>query len=440
MLTEFKEHIRTNFSFLKDKKILVANSGGLDSSTLTRLLNQSELQIELAHCNFRLRGKDSDNDEQFVKDLAKKLNIKCYTKQFNTEEFANKNNVSIQMAARQLRYDWFYELLAENNLDYIVTAHHLDDSLETFILNFSRGTGLNGLTGIPEVNGKIIRPLLQFSRKQIEAFAQATKLVWREDSSNAETKYKRNKIRHQVISLLKEINPSLLDTFKQTTAHLQQSRDILNDTILELKKRVVIPVQAGIHKINIQKIKELSHPKAYLYEILKEYGFKEWDDVVNLLDAQSGKQLFSETHRLVKDREHFLLESRTTQIEKESLLIFENEENISKDDFFLSIITTKNIGDLNQNLVHIDKDKLQFPLKLRKWKQGDYFYPFGMNGKKKLSKFFKDEKFSLIDKENTWLLCSNEDIVWVVNKRLDNRFKITDKTQNILQIVFKKKQ
>ncbi len=442
MLGKFQEHINTNFSFLKAKKVLVAISGGVDSVVLTDLLFKSKLDIELAHCNFRLRGKDSDDDERFVKDLALKLGVECHSIQFDTEEFARRNKLSIQMAARQLRYNWFQELLKENNLDYITTAHHLDDSLETFILNFSRGTGLDGFIGIPEKNNKIIRPLINFSKEQIEVYAKENKLDWREDISNNETKYTRNKIRHQIIPLLKELNPSLLESYKETKEHLKQSLHIVNDAVAKVKKEVISNEEKDLVKLDIKGIKSLSDPKAYLYQLLKEYGFSEWNDVVNLLDAQSGKQVFSETYRLLKDRDHLLLKRIANNNRNEFFLIHKGETRIVDSTFFIEFkdANMNNLNSGDKNTILVDKDKLTFPLELRKWREADYFYPLGMNGKKKLSKFFKDEKFSLLDKENTWLLCSNNNIVWVVNERLDNRFKITDNTKNALQIEFKERK
>lgn len=440
MLGDFQKHIKSKLSFLKHKKLLIAISGGIDSVVLTHLLNRSNFDLELAHCNFRLRGKDSDEDEQFVVSLAKKLGLNIHTKSFDTEVFAKGNKLSIQMAARQLRYDWFQELLQENALDYLVTAHNLDDNLETFLINFTRGTGLEGLTGMPEIKENIVRPLLAFSREQIAAFAQKNNIVWREDTSNIETKYTRNKIRHQVIPVLKEINPSLLESYKQTAEHFQQSQQIINDSIIELKKQIVIPAQAGIQKIAIQLIRKLSNPKAYLYEILKEYGFTEWDDVANLLETQSGKQVISETHRLIKDREFLLLEPLCADADTSLYVIKRGQKKLKTNEFSIRLSETKDL-DLtiqNEKKIFVDGDKLEFPLTLRKWQEGDYFYPFGMAGKKKLSKFFKDEKYSLVDKENTWLLCSGGRILWVVGKRMDNRFKVEGNTKKIVQIEYSK--
>lgn len=436
MLTQFSEHINTQFSFLKDKKLLIAISGGIDSVMLTHLLSQLNFTISLAHCNFRLRGKDADLDEIFVKNLAKQLQVSVFTKSFKTETIAKQEKLSIQLAARKLRYDWFDELIKEHKLDYILTAHHADDNLETFLINTIRGTGLDGLTGIPKKNKNIIRPLLPFSREQIENYAKENNIAWREDSTNAETKYLRNKIRHDVIPTLKELNPSLLTSFNQTIENLKGSRQIIDDSIEKISDEVVIPAEAGIQKFNIENLKKLENPKAYLYELLKEYGFTEWNDVTDLLDTQSGKQVVSKTHRLVKDRAFLLLTELSKEKLEQTFSVSESDIELKMQDFKLKLssVKTRNPKLETQNIVYTDKDKLKFSLTVRKWKNGDYFYPLGMQGKKRLSKFFKDEKMSLLQKEKIWLLCSANQIVWVIGKRLDDRYKITDTTTNILKI------
>ena len=421
---------------------MVAISGGIDSVVLIHLLNHLNFDISLAHCNFQLRGEDSDQDEKFVTKLADQLQLTIFTNSFATTEFAKKEKLSIQLAARKLRYDWFDIILKENKLDYILTAHHADDSLETFLINMIRGTGLDGLTGIPERNENIFRLLLPFTREQIEKYAEDNTIVWRDDSSNVETKYVRNKIRHDVIPVLKELNPSLLNSFNKTLHNLKGSRQIIKDSIENLKGRVIIPAGVGIQKIDIEILKEFNNPQAYLYELLNEFGFTEWNDIADLLEAQSGKQIVSSSHRIVKDRDFLLLtDIDSARIkEKEKIYeVFENDRFVEVEDFKLefSDVKTISIEGKTQNVAFIDRDKLKFPLIVRKWKNGDYFYPSGMQGKKKLSNFFVDNKMSVLQKEKIWLLCSANEIIWVIGKRLDDRYKAIVTTHNILKIELK---
>jgi len=446
MKTALKEHINKNLAFLNGKKILIAISGGIDSVVLTHIFNSLNFSISLAHCNFQLRGKDSTKDEIYVKELGEKLKIPTHTIKFDTENFATENGISTQMAARELRYNWFQKIIKENQLDFIITAHHKDDIIETVLINLVRGTGLDGLTGIPEINDNIVRPLLPFSRNEILVYATRNKLHWREDESNSSIKYVRNKVRHKVVPFLKELNPNLLDTLNNTLENLKGSQQIVKDRVSNIREKATTLKNDEIH-FNIEILKKLSNPKVYLYELLKAYNFTEWNDVTDLLDAQSGKQVFSETHRLLKDRDVLIL-SEVLKTEKN--YSFEIPEFTSKITApiklkFKSIdipFDTKNyenkvFGEIifdNPNNISIDYDKIQFPLTIRKWQKGDYFYPIGLNGKKKLSKFFKDQKMSLLEKENTWILCSTNDIIWVIGKRLDERFKVTKTTSKLLKI------
>lgn len=435
MLNQFQKHINHNLPFLKDSKLLIAISGGLDSVMLTHLCHALNLDITLAHCNFNLRGNESDQDENFVLDLAEKLDLEMFVETFETEAYAEDEKISIQMAARELRYNWFFDLAESLNFDYILTAHHADDNLETFLINLMRGTGLNGLTGILEVNENIVRPLLPFSREQLERYATETHIKWREDSSNASDKYLRNKLRHQVIPHLKEANPELLQNFKNTLQNLSNTAGIVEESINALAKRVIDISDEHQTTYKISEFKALNNPKAYLYEMFKAYGFTEWNDVVDLLDAQSGKQVVSKTHRLIKDRAHLILADLYHSEQSKASFTIEAEDKT----FQLPIGTlvfdeVDSISKPSKTTIFVDKDTLEFPLHIRKWENGDAFYPLGMTGKKKLSKYFKDEKLSLVDKENVWLLTSNHKIVWVIGMRADNRFKVTDKTVNIFKI------
>ncbi|MFT5256992.1 MAG: tRNA(Ile)-lysidine synthase [Arenicella sp.] len=426
MLQKLSNLIQQNFPFLKDKKLLIAISGGIDSVVLTHLLSTLNFDISLAHCNFNLRGTESDLDNVFVKDLAKKLAIHCFTTSFETERIAKENKESTQIAARNLRYSWFQEIRQENNFDYILTAHHADDNLETFLINLTRGSGLDGFTGIPEINGNIIRPLLKFSREEIEVFAQEEKISWREDHSNTSTKYVRNKIRHNILPVLKEINPSLLDTFSRTLGHLQESTQIISDRIEAVSQKVVLK-EKDILKFRIDEIQQLSNPKAYVYQLLRAYSFTEFNDVYNLLSAQAGKQVFSKTHVILKDRDFLILSKREVASKRQEAqeLEFHISKNTAQitDPIHLTFEEVAVQEIQNKSTIYVSKESLKFPLIVRKWQNGDYFYPTGMTGKKKLSKYFKDEKLSLLEKNNTWLLCNNNDaIIWIINRRQDCRF------------------
>ncbi len=432
MQNRFKKNIEVNFSFLKQKKLLIACSGGLDSVVLTHLIKEVKADIALAHCNFSLRGKESDGDEMFVIGLAKSLEIPVFVETFDTKKFAAEHKISTQMAARDLRYNWFAQLLNNFKYDYLLTAHHLDDDMETFFINITRGTGLNGLTGIKKVNNKVIRPLLGFSREEIFKYAETKNLKWREDSSNKKTDYLRNKLRIEVLPKFKDSSKSILANFQKTQKNLQASQNLIDDYIALVYKLVVTEAKDS-YKINIEKLKELPHTEALLYELLNGFGFTEWDDVSNLLEAQTGKKVFSNTHLLFKNRAELVLTEIPSEEKKEE---FKVSETGIKTPIVLRITPSEYIGETEKNLIYIAADKLKFPLKLRKWKSGDSFQPFGMTGKKKLSKFFKDEKIPLNEKEKIWLLTSEDKIVWVVGHRMDNRFKVTKNTKQILKIVY----
>lgn len=432
MLTNFKKHIEENFSFLKGKKSLIACSGGVDSVVLTHLIKNLNLEIALAHCNFSLRGEESDGDEQFVVALAENLDVPIFSETFNTHKYADEQKVSTQMAARTLRYNWFEEILSNFSYDYLLTAHHLDDDLETFFINLSRGTGLNGLTGIPKKNQKVVRPLLNFSREEIVDYAEANKLKWREDSTNQKTDYLRNKLRLEVIPQFKETNENLLKNFKKTQDNLIASQNLIDD-YMSLVYKLVISKKSDSYHLNIQKLRELPHTEELLYELLKDFGFTEWNDVSNLLDAQTGKQVLSKTHRLLKNRDELILtEVVINPIDEEYLV---TEEGISAP-IKLEIEQSMAIGETEKNTIYLDAEKLNFPLKLRKWRKGDSFKPFGMGGSKKLSKFFKDEKLSATEKEKIWVLVDKNEVVWVVGKRMDDTYKVTQKTEKIIKITY----
>ncbi|MBU2997533.1 tRNA lysidine(34) synthetase TilS [Cellulophaga baltica] len=431
MLQEFQNHISNKFQNLKEHSFLLACSGGIDSVVLAHLCNSLNLNFTFAHCNFNLRGDESNLDEQFVRDLATTLERNIYVTSFDTKAYMKKHKTSLQIAARELRYDWFSKLMVEENIPALVTAHHADDSLETFIINLSRGTGIEGLTGIPEKTKTISRPLLAFSRTQINSYAKTHNLDWREDKSNAETKYLRNNIRHTIVPNLKELHPTFLANFLQTQNYLNDSFEIVTNEIERLKTNLFIKKE-NVIAIEINKLHALTPIETYLFHLFQPYGFTDASAIIVLTQAMSGKELHSNTHRLLKDREHLLLQELTTNTSdvyfiKEDIL--ELEHPIS-----LKLEVVSEISDTSAAIIYVDKEALNFPLTVRKWKTGDYFHPFGMKGVKKISKFYKDEKYSLFDKERQWLLCSSDQIVWVICKRADNRFKVSKNTKQILKI------
>jgi len=432
MLEQFQNHLQSQFPFLQEKKLLIATSGGLDSMVLVHLLKQLPYHIAIAHCNFQLRGIESFEDQKFVQEYANQQGIPFFTTLFDTKAFAKDYQLSTQVAARELRYNWFYELLETNDYDYILTAHHADDNLETFIINLSRGTGLEGLCGIPAQNEKVIRPLLTYARVEIEAYAGLNQIEWREDSSNASDAYLRNKIRHEIVPILKENLPNILQAFQKTQSHLQEAKAMVEDATIMIYQQVATEKDDDI-RFDIQKLKQLPNYGSYLYQWVKEFGFTDWSTIVELLDSQSGKQVFSKEFRLLKDRDFLILSPRAAA-EPEEYFIAKDQQDVNFP-LKLSFCKVTDISPESNSSIFVDEEKLVFPLQIRRWKQGDVFYPFGMKGQsKKISKFFKDEKFSLMDKENSWLLCSENQIVWVIGYRADERFKIEKTTQKLLKI------
>ncbi|RAR70650.1 tRNA lysidine(34) synthetase TilS [Flavobacterium aciduliphilum] len=434
MLDKFQKHIHTTFPFLLERKFYIAVSGGLDSMVLVHLFQQMKCSFGMLHCNFQLRATESDEDMKFVLAYAAQHQIPCEVQQFNTKIYAEKNKLSIQLAARELRYQWFEAQRQANHYDYILTAHHLDDTLETFLINFSRGTGLEGLTGIPQQNETIVRPLLPFSREAIWHYAQDNQLQWREDSSNASDNYLRNKIRHHLVPILKELNTSFLDSFQNTIHHLKEAQEILQDGVALRYQEIVLKQEDGTLRFDLKKLLELDHYTSYLYQWLHSYGFTAWQDIFDLVHAQSGKQVHSDAFILLKNRASLLLFSKESQHDKRHYFIEKGIEYV-KEPINLTLCNVSYPSYTLAKCIFVDQDKIKYPLVIRKWEEGDVFYPKGMKGKKKLSKYFKDEKFSLYEKSTQWLLCSENQIVWVIGKRQDERFIITENTKQILQII-----
>ena len=433
MLATLKKHIETNLPFLLNKKLLLATSGGLDSMVMSHLFKDLQFDIAIAHCNFQLRGVDSFKDQKFVQDFAEENEIPVNITQFDTRAFAADYKLSTQVAARDLRYNWFYELLEEEGYDYVLTAHHADDNLETFLINLSRGTGLEGLTGIPEENGSIVRPLLHFTRAEILEYAKENNIAWREDASNASDKYLRNKIRHHLVPLLQEINPNFMEAFQKTQSYLQESAGLVEDASIMVYQQVAKQEEDSI-TFDLNQLKKLPNYNAYLYQWLNEFGFTAWNDVYDLVDAASGKQIFASNFRLLKNRDSLILSKIVVEDAVGTYFIAKEQQEISIP-LKLTFKSVANPAFESNKIIFVDGDKLQYPLELKRWQEGDSFQPFGMGGKsKKLSKFFKDEKLSLLEKEQCWLLWSANTLVWIIGLRQDERFKITENTTNILKI------
>jgi len=427
MINYIKENIYKNNLFTKKSKILLAVSGGADSICLFFALKDLGYDIQIAHCNFNLRDIESDQDEQFVKDIANKYSIRYFVKSFNTLKFAEQNKLSIQMAARQLRYDWFEELLVENNFSCIATGHHKDDSIETFLINFIRGSGINGLCGIQMKNNNIVRPLLSLTRNQIEEFLTKKNIKYRNDSSNSDIKYLRNNIRHQLIPLLKEINPKIQETISNEIEMLNGINNIFKEKVDDIRKSIIIK-REDLFIIKITDLLNIRNLEFILYDLLRPFGSFQVKNIINSLRLQSGKQFFSNTHCILIDRENVIISLKKTTNNKE-IKIFRTDHEISMP-LCMKLSETSDLSIINNPLfAKFDLNKLTFPLVLRKWKNGDKFIPLGMNNFKKVSDFFVDEKYTLNQKKEQWILCSEEDIIWIIGKRIDDRYKIASDTK-----------
>ena len=437
MLDQFRSFIRDNHLIRKSDKILLTVSGGIDSVVMLDLFIRAGYNCAIAHCNFGLRGTESDGDEDLVRQLAYKYGVKFFCKRFNTEEYAEDESISIQMAARKLRYDWFEKVRKSHPYDLIATAHNQDDVLETFFINLSRGSGIRGLTGIKVISGKIIRPLLFAPRSLIETYANECSLSFREDSSNASEKYIRNKIRHKILPLFENINPGFRNTMMETIQKLRDTEAIYSDEI-NLRRNEIITTREDLVSISLDLLRNLSQRKTYLFEFLSEYHFtpKQIIDIDDSINATSGKQFFSTTHRLVKDRSKLII----TPIGDEEYRKFYIAEGTNQifEPVHLEFIVIEHTPGFRippeSSIACLDYDLLTFPLLIRKWQSGDYFHPLGMKHRKKLSDFLVDQKISIVEKENIWLLLNNEDIVWLINHRIDERYKITSKTRQVFMI------
>ena len=401
----------------RSSKTLVALSGGADSVALLRILLSLGYACEAAHCNFGLRGKESDRDERFVRQLCDQLQVPLHVIHFDTAQVAAQQHISIEMAARKLRYGWFEDLRLQLNADAVAVAHHQDDSVETFLLNLLRGTGIHGLKGIRPKNGYIVRPLLCLNRQEIIDYLKELAQPYVTDSTNLQDEDTRNKIRLCLLPLMEEINPSVKNSILQTAKYLNDVSRVYDKGIEEGKSRVCIP--GGIA---IGALQKEPAPEALLFEILRPLGFNpsQTADVFHSLQGTPGRTFVSPSARLIKDRDFLFWESSREETGKPVLTLKEHDYT---PDFVIP---------RSKDIACLDAGKLHRPLTLRKWKQGDTFVPFGMKGTKKVSDYLTDRKFSLLQKERQWVLCSGDDIVWLVGERSDNRFRVDENTRKVL--------
>jgi tRNA(Ile)-lysidine synthase len=439
MIQSFKSFIKKEKLFNVDNHILLAVSGGVDSVVMTGLFESSGFNYAIAHCNFHLRGKESDKDAMFVESIAKEKNVAFYLKDFETKSYAATHKISIQMAARELRFNWFEKLIKEQGYSFYATAHQQDDQIETFFINMIRGTGISGLHGILPKQGNLIHPMLFTNRKDIENFAAQNKILYRTDSSNNRTDYTRNKIRNVLLPIINEINPEYVSTFTSNIERFRQAELIYYQRINFLAKNLISKNDNRI-TISIRGLDELEPKETLLFELISPYGFNFSDikNIVNALQKPSGQIFKSKSHTLYKDREYLVIEPENFQTSNREVYQIDSGNTQIKEPLRLTINIRESNPVINfntdKNNACFDADKVTFPLKLRKWEKGDFFYPLGMENRKLLSDYFIDNKISLPDKEKAWILTSEDQIIWIVGHRIDNRFKISSSTRNELKI------
>lgn len=421
----------------KEKKFLLAVSGGKDSCVMAHLFFEAGLSFDMAHCNFNLRGEDSIRDKNFVIQLSLKYKVKCFTTDFDTLKIQKNSGQSVEMVARNLRYEWFEEI--GENYDYIVTAHHANDNAETVMLNLIRGTGLKGMTGIPAKNGKIIRPLLSFTADEIIDYTKINNLEYCEDYTNKENNYQRNKIRNLILPQLKEINPQIIHTFDKNI-QIWKKQYLFYQNTLQEKIELYLHQDKGYQYINIKDLYKDPFKELVLYELLSPYGFSESDiqDIVESLTHQSGKKFYSQTHIVFKERDKLII----ALLEKDNDFskTYHSIEELIEDNFQIELVSIKQHDhfSVNANTAYFDADKIKFPITVRNWQKGDYFYPLGMEGKMKVSDFFNNQKIDNYKKNKIKIMCSKKNIIWIVGYRSDNRYKVdTQKTKQYYKITHK---
>lgn len=434
----FLQFIRTENMFTDADPVLLAVSGGIDSMVMAKLFSEADLKFGIAHVNFQLRAEESDEDENFVRATAEALGAPFYTARFETEKVAKHKKISIQMAARELRYTWLEKIRKENGYHRIATAHHIDDTIETVLMNMIRGTGIRGLQGIPSINEKIVRPLLCFYKDELKAFAAEKQLSFREDSSNQLVDYDRNKIRLSVIPAIEKDFPSFKKTFSGNISKWKDASELFELSMNRIKKKLLVKRDDETW-ISVPALQLLPAKRTILFELLKDFGFvpEQMDDINSALAGESGKMFLSSTHRLVKDRKHLIISPLSSEGVSE-MLILEGDRQISAGNLAISI-SEKNASSFNipadPKFSCLDKKELEFPLVLRRWKKGDYFYPLGMKmKKKKISDYLIDRKIPLNEKENIWVVESGQRIACIIGERIDHRFRIKSGTIDVLVI------
>ncbi|MGB3180084.1 MAG: tRNA lysidine(34) synthetase TilS [Cyclobacteriaceae bacterium] len=437
MLERFVNYIKNQALVYPDIKILLAVSGGMDSVVMTDLFADSGYACAIAHCQFNLRGEESENDERFVKQLASHYGLPVYIKSFDTTRSASERGISIQMAARDLRYAWFEALCKEENYTAIATAHHLGDLAETMLMNLVRGTGISGLHGIKPRNGNIIRPMLFATREEINVYARSNNLSWREDSSNADTKYKRNEIRHKVVPVLKKQNPNLETRMALSSEKVAGAEAIMQRFIDEFTSNYVRKEGESFH-IGLQALLDSPASVLMLYELTKacNFTYEQARDIIGTIDSTSGRYVEADGYRMYRDRETITVLPEQKDTDTEGIIQDRNDTLKAAD--YLWETSTLPAGEVeisgDRQVAMLDKAKLTFPLKIRTWRQGDRFFPLGMKRQKKLSDFMIDEKIPLYLKNRVRVVCSGEDIVWIAGYRIDNRYRITEHTTDVFRI------
>jgi tRNA(Ile)-lysidine synthase len=442
LLQSFQDTIISNRLFEKKHSILLTVSGGIDSVVMLNLFLESGIDIGIAHCNFKLRGGESEEDEAFVHNLASMNNLPFYQKNFDTIEYAESRGISIEMAARELRYAWFEEIRSHYKFDFIATAHNMNDVAETVLLNLSRGTGIRGLTGIKLLSGHVIRPMLFATRSEIESYALRNNLPHREDSTNSSLKFKRNKIRHQILPVLESINPSVIRTIAENAQTLAETEMVFQQRVQEVVDHIGSWIDEN-YIINLRELEQYTPLRTYLFELVRPFNFTtaQLDGIIESFGSNSGKKFFSSTHRMIKNRDNLIISENIDVLMPRFYIEADTQEIAKPIRLTLKKMSIDESFEFprSRDIACLDYAQLEFPLLLRRWQKGDYFKPLGMGDFKKLSDFFVDSKLSIPEKENVWLLISGDRIVWVVGKRLDDRFKITQKTKSILLIQLEEK-